>query len=73
MMHHAIVWVIALSDPGVEQHRGDGQQHARDQVGAGDHLASADGVEQVPERQRADQVADGEGDQVDRRVAGGTS
>ena len=33
----------------LEQLRGDDQQHAGEQVGAGDHLAPAEGVEQPPE------------------------
>ena len=37
------------------------------QVGPGDHLPPADGVEQVAERQRADEVAEGEEDEVVRR------
>jgi hypothetical protein len=56
--------------PLVEQVRGDRQHRPGQDVGARDHLLAADGVEEVPDRQRAEQVPDREGDQVERRVRG---
>src|SRR5215470_8037258 len=54
-----------VEDLGVEQDRGQGEQDAGDQVGAGDHLLAAPGVEQGAEDQRAAQVADRKGEPVD--------
>ena len=50
MMHQATVWVKALSAPALEQEGGDGQQYGGENVGAGDHLAAADGVEEGAEQ-----------------------
>src|SRR5215468_581151 len=55
-----------VEDLGVEQDRGQGEQDAGDQVGAGDHLLAAPGVEQGAEDQRPAQVADREREPVDR-------
>ena len=54
----------------LEQLRGDDQQHAGEQVGAGDHLAAADRVEQPPDGQRAEQVPGAERHEVVGGVLG---
>ena len=51
----------------VEQERRDGQEQPGQHVGARDHLPAADRVEQVPDRERPGEVADGERDEEDRR------
>jgi hypothetical protein len=51
-------------DVGPEQERRDDQQEPREDVGAGDHRLAPDGVEQPPEDQRPEEVADRERDDV---------
>ena len=59
-----------IEGSGLEQLRGDDEQDAGHQVGAGDHLAAADGVEQPADGQRAKQVPGGEGHEVVGGVGG---
>src|SRR5262249_22682485 len=60
-----------VEDLGVEQDRRKGQQNARDDVGAGDHLLAAPGVKQRPQDQRPAQVADGKRQPIQRDLVRG--
>src|SRR5215470_15565294 len=60
-----------VEDLGVEQDRREGQQNARDDVGAGDHLLAAPGVKQRPQDQRPAQVADGKRQPIQRDLVRG--
>ena len=42
----------------------DRQQHARDRIGRGDHRLASDAIEQRPEQQRTEKIADREGQDV---------
>ena len=52
-----------------EEERHDRADRGRGEVGAGDHRLATDRVEQAPERDRPEEVADGEDDQEHRHEA----
>ncbi len=56
---------------GVEEEGRDREHDRREGVAAADHLAPSDRVEERAEQQRPEQVAQGEGEEVDRRAGGG--
>ena len=71
MTHQHAVWVTALRRAGIEQDGAEGEESAGQDVRAGDHLSTPDGVEEMPDGEWADEIPQGEEDEVVGGVGGG--
>ena len=70
MTLHKIVCVVAVSRPRSNSEAGEEQHHRRGGVGGRDHRPPPDGVEQPADGERPEEIAGGEGHDVEADVLG---